>query len=108
MAFVFCSCVVNKQAFHDAEYIVGVDTSHEMIRMAEVISRHEFEFNKAFTRHVQGLSMLVSDGLKAFQAAFNEKTNPSPCVGKCQASYRVSNAESTSYPSNMFDLVTIM
>lgn len=97
-----------EKAFHDAEYIVGVDTSDEMISMAEVISRHEFEFNKAFGRHMQGLSMLVSNGLKALGSAIHEESNPSPCAGKCQASYRVSNAESTYFPSSMFDLVTIM
>jgi ubiquinone/menaquinone biosynthesis C-methylase UbiE len=109
----FCSGVgmstrALEKAFHDAEYIVGVDTSEEMIRMAEVISRHEFEFNKAFGRHVQGLSMLVNDGLKSLLSAFSEEANPSPCAGKCQASYIVSNAESTHYPAGMFDIVTIM
>ena len=84
----------------------SVDTSPEMIRMAKAISKHEVESGKAFSRHIQGLSMLVSDGLRALQAAFSEDTNP--CLRKCRASYRVLNAESTSYPSNMFDLVTIM
>ena len=79
-----------------------------MIRMAEGISRHEFGFNKAFGRHIQGLSMLITKGLEAFPAALNEESNPCPSVGKCKASYRVCNAESTSYPSSMFDLVTIM
>lgn len=76
--------------------------------MAEVISRHEFEFNKAYERHIQGLSMFAKSGLKAFRSALSEESNPRSYAGKCQASYRVSNAESTHYPSNMFDLVTIM
>lgn len=76
--------------------------------MAQVISRYEVELNRAYSKHVQGVSMLVSDGLKALQAAFNEETNQCPYGGKCQASYRVLNAENTSYPSHMFDLVTIM
>lgn len=97
-----------EKAFHDAEYVVGVDTSQEMIRMAEGISRHEFGFNKAFGRHIQGISMLITKGLEAFPAALNEESNPCPSIGKCKASYRVCNAESTSYPSSMFDLVTIM
>ena len=84
----------------------SVDTSPEMIRMAKAISKHEVEAGKAFSRHIQGLSMLVSGGLRALQAAFSEDTIP--CLGTCRASYRVLNAESTSYPSNMFDLVTIM
>ena len=76
--------------------------------MAQGVSRHELELNRAFGKHLQGLSMLVSDGLKSLKAVFNEETNPCPSAGKCQASYRVSNAEKTSYPSGMFDLVTIM
>eukprot|EP00956_Cyclotella_meneghiniana_P004348 scaffold5312_cov71-Cyclotella_meneghiniana.AAC.2 len=97
-----------EKAFHDAEYIVGIDTSSEMINMAQGISRHELELNRAFGKHLQGLSMLVSNGLKSLKAAFDEETNPCPSAGKCQATYRVSNAEKTSYPSSMFDLVTIM
>lgn len=104
----FFNCCQNIQAFHDAEYIVGIDTSSEMINMAQGVSRHELELNRAFGKHLQGLSMLVSDGLKSLKAVFNEETNPCPSAGKCQASYRVSNAEKTSYPSGMFDLVTIM
>ena len=76
--------------------------------MAQGVSRHELELNRAFGKHLQGLSMLVSDGLKSLKAVFNEETNPCPSAGKCQASYRVSNAEKTSYPPSMFDLVTIM
>lgn len=72
-----------RKAFSDANTIIGVDTSKEMIAMAEVLSTDNL-VSKAFSSHDPNL------------------------VGACDASYVIGNAEQTDLPDASFDLVTIM
>ena len=72
-----------QKSFGDANNIVGVDTSPEMIAMAEVLSTDNI-VSRCFTSH-----------------------DP-PCVGACDTSYTIGNAEQTNLPAASFDLVTIM
>ncbi|KAI2502973.1 methyltransferase domain-containing protein [Fragilaria crotonensis] len=72
-----------RKAFSDANTIIGVDTSKEMIAMAEVLSANNL-VSKAFSSHAPNLD------------------------GACDASYTIGNAELTNLPDASFDLVTIM
>ena len=72
-----------RKAFSDANTIIGVDTSKEMIAMAEVLSADNL-VSKAFSSHLPYLD------------------------GACDASYTIGNAELTNLPDASFDLVTIM
>lgn len=72
-----------RKAFSDANTIIGVDTSKEMIAMAEVLSADNL-VSKAFSSH------------------------PPNHDGGCDASYTIGNAELTNLPDASFDLVTIM
>jgi ubiquinone/menaquinone biosynthesis C-methylase UbiE len=72
-----------QKAFKDANTIIGVDTSKEMIAMAEVLSADNL-VSKAFSSHDPDL------------------------IGACDVSYTIGNAEQTKLPDSSFDLVTIM
>jgi len=71
------------KAFHDAGSLVAIDTSPEMIAMA---------------------NFLNSDN----PVAKVMKKEDSPSTSKCDISYHLANAEKTELPSGSFDLVTIM
>lgn len=73
-----------RTVFGDANNLVGIDTSPEMIAMAEVLS---------------GDSMVAK-----IMASHDPKSPP----GSCDASYSIGNAEDTGLPASGFDLVTIM
>ena len=72
-----------RNAFSDANTIIGIDTSKEMIAMAEVLSADNL-VAKAFSSHDPKL------------------------IGTCDVSYAIGNAEQTNLPDASFDLVTIM
>mmetsp|Transcript_18159 Transcript_18159/g.32834 ORF Transcript_18159/g.32834 Transcript_18159/m.32834 type:complete len:192 (+) Transcript_18159:145-720(+) len=95
-----------ESAFHDAEYVVGVDTSNEMINMANAISGHEHGVQGvrlAVSRHNEAVKKVLDEGLnKIIEAMSVNDTSPS------KASYRLGNAENTELPHASFDLVTIM
>mmetsp|Transcript_30209 Transcript_30209/g.62879 ORF Transcript_30209/g.62879 Transcript_30209/m.62879 type:complete len:354 (-) Transcript_30209:246-1307(-) len=90
-----------QSAFEDAEFVVGVDTSPEMISMAGAITRHEVSVDRAIARHLEGLGKTLTSGLASSLTGVNMKR-------KCEASYRVGNAENTKFPKNSFDLATVM
>lgn len=99
-----------ESGFHDAEFVVGVDTSHEMISMAEAISGHENAIRLAMSRHTEALEKIWKTNLAAISEAMSViDTNPYPSSRSAvQASYRLVNAENTKLPNLSFDLVTIM
>lgn len=95
-----------ESAFCDAEFVAGIDTSPEMISMAEVISGHNQAFKAAMSR--------PAEALKNF-SFFNEEmseamaidTYPYTSSRAVEASYILANAENTQLPNLSFDLVTI-
>jgi ubiquinone/menaquinone biosynthesis C-methylase UbiE len=99
-----------ESAFHDAEFVVGVDTSHEMISMAEAISGHEQGLRLAVLRHNEAINKMLDERFNAIVEAMSViDTNPyrASCAAT-QASYRLGNAENTKLPKVSFDLVTVM
>lgn len=80
-----------QEVFCDAEEVIGVDTSPEMIKMARVVSRHD--------RMIRTAEEKVAD---VFKAA-NDVTAP-----QSEAIFLQKNAEHTDLPDDHFDLITIM
>lgn len=76
--------------FSDAKFVLGVDTSREMLSMARAISGHE----QGVRRHNEALKNVLHGG-----------SSMSPSV---RASYRLGNAENTQLTDQKVDLVTIM
>jgi ubiquinone/menaquinone biosynthesis C-methylase UbiE len=74
--------------FFDAEFVVGVDTSSEMLSMARAISSHE-------------------QGVRRFDEAI-QKVMHGVSNATVRASYQLGNAENTSLCDPKVDLVTIM
>ncbi|KAL9182535.1 hypothetical protein ACHAXT_013187 [Thalassiosira profunda] len=99
-----------ESAFHDAEFLVGVDTSEEMVAMANAISGHERGLRMATQRHNEAVKKMLNEGFNAVMEALSVVgTDPYPASrGPTAASYRLGNAESTKLPDVSFDLVTIM
>ncbi|KAL7442827.1 hypothetical protein ACHAXH_009535 [Discostella pseudostelligera] len=94
-----------ESAFHDAEELVGIDTSNEMISMAGAISGHNQGINLAIARYTELLKKIMPSS----RASRDIETTPSPFRSAAtQASYRIANAENTKLPNLSFDLVTIM
>lgn len=87
-----------------------VDTSPEMVSMAQAISSYEVGIERALSRHNQGIRKILREGLSrnSIEEALNIDANLRSSSRKCQASYRLANAESTGFPEVSFDLVTIM
>lgn len=81
------------QAFHDAELVVGVDTSPEMISMANAISDHEQAVRSAFSRHNESLKKLLGQKYKALTEAMTViDTDPYPDRRHFEATYSLANA----------------
>mmetsp|Transcript_29692 Transcript_29692/g.62996 ORF Transcript_29692/g.62996 Transcript_29692/m.62996 type:complete len:335 (-) Transcript_29692:426-1430(-) len=97
-----------ESAFHDAEFVTGVDTSPEMISMAQAISGHGQAIRLAMSRHTEALEKVLKGGIaEAINSLID--TYPFPPKNRTtQASYRLANAENTKLPNLSFDLVTIM
>lgn len=105
-------------AFYDAETLVGVDSSSEMINMAVAISGHEWATRMACRDSKKALKVGLRNTLKvSFKAIYMKlmellsviDNNAYPASRTAtQASYRVANAERTELPKLSFDLVTVM
>jgi ubiquinone/menaquinone biosynthesis C-methylase UbiE len=78
-------------AFPDAETVIGVDTSSQMISMAQFLSFHLAFFKPLMQPLVQ---------------FFSRGTNRVACAAA--TTFTRGNAESTPFPCQSFDLVTIM
>jgi SAM-dependent methyltransferase len=83
-----------QSAFHDAEAVVGVDTSPQMLELAKMICAQK----TVFTRFARILGGALEIGSRAVQDI--NKRFPS--------SYKLGNAERTGLEGGSFDLVTIM
>jgi len=88
-----------QDAFPDSDFVVGLDTSPEMINMACFLTTH--------LRFVKPLvSFAFTDKKK-----MNRKPNifaPNWGLSSRKAKFVTGNAEGTNFPSKSFDLVTIM
>lgn len=93
-----------QNAFPDAEMLIGVDTSPEMISMANFLS------------HPQRMAYNASEFLSANSAAFSMFLDARGMTLKqafvkakrAIANFSCANAEATSLPDKAFDLVTVM
>jgi 2-polyprenyl-3-methyl-5-hydroxy-6-metoxy-1,4-benzoquinol methylase len=79
------------KAFHDAELIVGVDTSPEMISMAKAISGHEQGVWHALARHKEGLKNLLGQKHKTVVESMTV-IDTHPDLRHLEATYRLANA----------------
>jgi len=81
------------KAFPDAEQIVGVDTSPEMLAMAKFITAHVSHLGPWYERLAQSY-----------------KTMRSSAAGFCpmDMNFKQGNAEHTPFNDGSFDVVTIM
>lgn len=90
-----------QNAFPDAETVLGVDTSSEMVAMAEFITKHLAMVKPIFDK----ISGKMSDSYYAMKRkGYAMKEN---CLFK-RTRFALSNAEHTNLPGKTFDLVTIM
>ena len=94
-----------QNAFPEAEAVVGVDTSPEMISMAKFLTLH-VGFIKDLVRIVAGLR----DDVQSFAAALSERTSlVKTRVGwSNRPVFAQGNAAQTVFHDDTFDLVTIM
>lgn len=84
------------QAFPDAEKIVGVDTSPQMLAMARFISAHLSHLgpwlNTEIFDNILSQGQKIQDNAKAL----------------CGTTFKKGNAENTPFKNGSFDVVTIM
>jgi ubiquinone/menaquinone biosynthesis C-methylase UbiE len=91
-------------AFPDAISVIGVDTSPEMVAMANFLSQHIKYFVSNFDKNLSKTYVTVkAQGSKIKQAAKQTAACPFGPLKYTQA-----NAEDTKLPGQSFDLVTIM
>lgn len=92
-----------REAFPDAEEVIGVDTSAQMVSMADFLTQHislvKPLFRKASMKVSTAYTAVKEQGGKLKHAA-QSSCNP--------AHFIRGNAEHTDLPDNSFDLVTIM
>lgn len=85
------------QAFPDAEKIVGVDTSPQMLAMARFISAHVVHLRPGWKRFAEKLK-----GVKLPECTLTE------VIRGDNFSFEKGNAERTPYTDGSFDVVTVM
>lgn len=90
------------QAFPDAEKIVGVDTSPQMLAMARFISAHVAQVKPWWELSQKQLSENVNRVLWRGQNMQGDANT------FCGTTFKKGNAESTPFKDGSFDVVTIM
>ncbi len=85
-----------QEAFPESEFVVGVDTSSEMINVASFLTNHVLFFKP------------VLSFIKKRIGSKKLKTKESKGKFPRKAKYMICNAERTKFPSKSFDLVTVM
>jgi len=95
-------------AFPDAETVIGVDTSPEMISMANFLTDHQCQmqpmadfFTDIFNVHFAGLNKSINTQGIAMKRVYVK-------ARRAIAEYSCVNAEHTALPDKSFDLVTVM
>jgi ubiquinone/menaquinone biosynthesis C-methylase UbiE len=95
---------------NSAEMLVGVDTSPEMIAMAKAITNHRDSvgsFGHHFRQAMMPLANVVQSAKVKARSVLNKANTTALGVTHC-TSYVMGNAQRTIFPSESFDLVTIM
>jgi ubiquinone/menaquinone biosynthesis C-methylase UbiE len=97
-----------QMAFPDAEAIIGVDTSPEMISMARFLSKHTGGI-RDISNFVNAFTETCGDEAKSFVHAFIERTKlvKARFGWSSRPVYAQGNAESTIFADGTFDLVTV-
>lgn len=93
-----------QQAFPDAEAVIGVDTSPEMISMAEFLSDQQCRVKPVtdfFNEHFHTINTSIKAKGTSMKRAYVK-------ARQAIAKYRCENAENTALPDKSFDLVTVM
>jgi ubiquinone/menaquinone biosynthesis C-methylase UbiE len=88
------------QAFPDAEKIIGVDTSPQMLAMARFISAHVVHLKPWWIRMAKSFNKL-----RAVNCKLQDYTD---VIRGSQFAFEKGNAESTPFQDGAFDVVTIM
>jgi len=89
--------------FQEAQVIVGVDTSPEMISMAKFLNHHRRQIDEVrvfFQKMVESVLESFDFGDADVASDFSQK--------RLEALYARGNAERTNFPPQSFDLATIM
>jgi ubiquinone/menaquinone biosynthesis C-methylase UbiE len=95
-----------RDAFHDAQEVIGIDTSPEMVSMAGFLSNHLSvvkSFLQPFTKAFSSASRAVKDQGRMIRHKLYTKSGLRKPAVFIQA-----NAEDTNLPDRTFDLVTVM
>jgi ubiquinone/menaquinone biosynthesis C-methylase UbiE len=95
---------------HDAEILIGVDTSPEMIAMARAITSHRSGVGSVggqFRQAMMPLARLIKDAKVKARSVLHKANTTAKGVTKCTL-YAMGNAQRTIFPAQSFDLVTIM
>jgi ubiquinone/menaquinone biosynthesis C-methylase UbiE len=95
-----------RNAFPEAKEVIGIDTSPEMVSMAQAISIHNFHV-KQIADSIKALLDDIDQALHRQSLKMKKARNKAvACLS--QATFSRGNAEHTPFPANSFDLVTIM
>ena len=93
------------EAFPDAETVIGLDTSPQMIAMAHFLARHLGFFQPIMV----GVNEYIANVVTAAQEQRQKLSNVVRIAGVCKRTrFLKGNSESTDLPEKFFDLVTIM
>ena len=91
-----------QSAFHDAEAVIGLDTSPEMLAMGKFITDHETDMKKSVKALVDATHTLMPKKKPQLLSKLSKRLfTQSPF-------YVRGNAERTIFKPKAFDLVTIM
>lgn len=85
-----------QDAFPESEMVVGVDTSLEMINVAGFLTNHV-----AFIKNVASMLPIKNGAEETIKVPAGQKFPR-------KAKFTIANAERTNFPSQSFDLVTVM
>jgi ubiquinone/menaquinone biosynthesis C-methylase UbiE len=95
-----------RNAFPEATEVIGIDTSPEMVSMAQAISAHNF-YVKPIADSVKALFKNIDQTLHR-QSLKMKKAQIKAAACLSQATFSRGNAEHTQFLAKTFDLVTIM
>lgn len=93
-----------REAFPDAEAVIGLDTSKEMLSMADFLTKH-LAFVKPIVHRVKQFFASVYRVAKEQGDKLQVAAQNGVCPQTC---FELGNAEETNYPESSFDLVTVM
>jgi ubiquinone/menaquinone biosynthesis C-methylase UbiE len=96
-----------RKAFPDAEEVIGMDTSPEMVEMARAINIHDSFLQPVFDS-IKASFVGMGQSLQRQSVALRNAYDQAQAACGCPATFALGNAEHTDLPAKSFDLVTIM